>query len=131
MRGVLPSAKYQRVRMVVVTGVLAALCFSVGEGVRLLPLPYSPPGPCALADARADVSNSDRAPQNQFKPGSLGLPPQAQKNLQCKQTCAPASGCALPPPRCAARRSGAQRQARHDLSASVPGPAGRAPPYAA
>ena len=132
MRGVLPSAKYPRVRLVVVVGVLAALCFSVGEGLRLLPLPYAPSGPCALADYRADVLNSNRARQNLFKPGSLGLPPQAQKNLQYKQThYAPASGCALTPPHSASYAVGAQWRARRDLSASVPGPAGRAPPHGA
>jgi hypothetical protein len=132
MRGVLPSAKCPRVRTVLVTGVLAALCFSVGEGLRLLPPPYAPPGPGGRADSRAEVSNTDRTRQNQFKPGSLGLPPQAQKNLQHKQThCAPAAGCAPPPPHYAPPRSGAWRGARRDLSASVPGPAGRAPPLAA
>jgi hypothetical protein len=132
MRGVIQSTKYPRVRTVVVIGVLAALCFSVGEGLRLLPLPYAPSGPCALADSRADVSNYERVRQNQFKPGSLGLPPRAQMNLQYKQThCAPAPGCVLPPPHCAARRSGARWRAQHDLSASVRGPVGRAPPHAA
>ena len=117
-------------RAILLIGVVAALCFSVGEGLRLLPLPFSPPGHGARADSRLGVSSRAGARQNQFKPGSLGLPPQAQKNFQFKRAqYAPPSGCAIPPPHDIPRRPGTQWRATRDLTASAPGPAGRAPPH--
>jgi hypothetical protein len=112
--------------------VLAGLCFSVGEGLRLLPLPHAPSNSDRGAEVRAGLSGPGALPQNQFKPGSMGLPPQPQKNLQYKQThYAPPSGCLLPPPGHVARRQTARRSAGRDLTLSVPGPAGRAPPRTA
>lgn len=112
--------------------VLAGLCFSVGEGLRLLPLPHTPIASAVGAEARAGITSPGDHRQNQFRPGSMGLPPQAQKNLQYKQThYAPPSGCFLPPPGHVARRQTARRSAGHDLALSVPGPAGRAPPRTA
>ena len=122
-------AQAPRLRTLLLMGVLAALCFSVGEGLRLLPLPYTPSGRDARDDSRPGLSGTDGARQSQFKPGSLGLPPQAQKNLQLKRTQhAPPSGCALPRPHHVLRHAGAQWRAGRDLTASVSGSAGRAPP---
>jgi hypothetical protein len=112
--------------------VLVGLCFSVGEGLRLLPLPFTPSGHDVNADSSPGVSSLDAAGQHRLKSGSLGLPPQAQKNLQHKQThCAPPSGCVLPLPLYAQRPLGEERRAGRALNASVPGPSGRAPPRAA
>ena len=110
MRVAAPAALATRVRtMMLVVVVLAGLCFSVGEGLRLLPLPYTPAGDGALADTRPLASGLVASQQNRFKPGSLGLPPQALKNQQHKQTLhAPPSGYALPPPPHAARRTRAE-----------------------
>lgn len=120
------------VRTSLLVVVLAGLCFSVGEGLRLLPLPCAPSGHDVSAGSSPGVSSLAAAGQYRLKPGSLGLPPQAQKNLQHKQThCATSSGCALPPPLYAYRRPGEEWRAGRALSASVPGPAGRAPPRAA
>jgi hypothetical protein len=119
-------------RTLLLSGVLAALCFSVGEGLRLLPLPHILSSTSVSGEPGPDGLRPGSARQNQFKSGSMSLPPQAQKNLQYRQThCAPPSGCALPPPRQALRRSGAQWRQGRDLTASVPGPSGRAPPPAA
>ena len=119
-------------RTVVLIGVVAALCFSVGEGLRLLPLPYTPCGPAGPADSRAGVSGHDAISQGQFRPGSLGLPPRAQKDLRHKQThYAPSTGCALPLPHQVLSRPCARRRAGRALSASVRVPPGRAPPLTA
>jgi hypothetical protein len=119
-------------RTILLIGVLAALCFSVGDGLRLLPLPYTPSDGDALADSRPGLSSTDSAQQSQFRPGSLALPPQAQKTLKFKQTHhVPSSGCALPPPHNVLRRAGAQWRAGRDLNASVTESAGRAPPRTA
>ncbi len=132
MRGVIPAAKSSCVRVIVSVGVLAALCFSVGEGLRLLPLPYATSPLREGTGSRPFASSPDTLRQCQFKPGSLGLPPLAQKNLQYKKThCAPPSACALPPPPYVSRRYGAEWRMWRALAASVPGPAGRAPPFAA
>ena len=132
MRVAVSAVKSPRVRTFILIVVLAGLCFSVGEGLRLLPLPYTSSGHGLSADSPPGVSSLDVAGQYRLKPGSLGLPPQAQKNLQHKQAhYAPLSGCVLPPPLCALRRPGEEWRAGRALIASVPGPAGRAPPRAA
>jgi len=132
MRIAAPAAKAPRARTLMLTVVLAGLCFSMGEGLRLLPLPLAPPGPSAGADSSPGVSRLEAAGQHRLKPGSMGMPPKAQKNDQHRQThCAPPSGCLPPPPHRAPRRPGEEWRAGRDLSASVPGRAGRAPPRAA
>jgi hypothetical protein len=132
MRGVLPAAKTSSVRVIVSVGVLVALCFSVGDGLRLLPLPYATPPTIEGAGSRPVASSPGPRRQCQFKPGSLGLPPLAQKNLQYKKAhCAPPSACAIPPPPQVPSRHGAQWRTWRDLAASVCGPAGRGPPPAA
>ncbi len=120
------------VRTVLVIGVLAGLCFSVGEGLRLLPLPHAPSCTGGGGDSRPGMTSPGDLRQNQFKAGSMSLPPQAQKNLRHKQTwLAPASGCALPLPHDVLFLSGAEWRACRRLNASAPGPSGRAPPRAA
>ena len=132
MRVAVSAIKSPRVRTTMLVVVLAGLCFSVGEGLRLLPLPYTPSGQAVNVDSSPCVSSLDAAGQYRLKTGSMGLPPQAQKNLQHKQThCAPPSGCVLPPPLYAHRRSGEEWRAGSVINASVPRPAGRAPPRAA
>lgn len=132
MRLAVSAVKSPRVRTSILVVVLAGLCFSVGEGLRLLPLPYAPSGHDVSADSSPDVSSLGAAGQYRLKPGSLGLPPQAQKNHQHKQThCAPSSGCVLPLPLDAHRRPGEEWRAGRALSSSIPKPAGRAPPRAA
>lgn len=132
MRAAVPAEKAPLVRATMLVVVLAGLCFSAGEGLRLLPLPFTPPGPGVSADSPPGVSGLEAASQYRLKPGSLGLPPQAQKDLQHRPAhCAPASGCALPLPHYAPRLAGEEWRARRDLVAPVRGPAGRAPPRAA
>ena len=132
MKEVFAAAKSSCVRVIVSVGVLAALCFSLGEGLRLLPLPYAA---SALGEGTGSLrvaSGPGTRRQSQFKPGALGLPPPGLKNLQHKKTdCAPPPVCALPPLLYASRRHGTRWRPRRDLAASVHGPAGRAPPPAA
>lgn len=131
MRRVFTAAKSSCVRVIVSVGVLAALCFSVGEGLRLLPLPHAAPQLSEVAGSGPVASSPGTLGPCQFKPNSLGLPPLAQKNLQYKKAhCAPPSACALPPPPYVSRRHGAEWRAWRALAASVKGPSGRAPPPA-
>ena len=119
-------------RTLLIGGVLFALCFSVGEGLRLLPLPYTPPGPGQGAHSRPGVSSRGAARQNQFMPGSLSLPPQAQKNLKYQQKrCAPTSGCALTPPDATRRHCRVEWRAGRGQAAPALRLAGRAPPHTA
>jgi len=127
MRRALTALRDPRVRTTLTVCVVAALCFSVGEGLRLLPLPD---GPTARADFRPGASDRVNAPQNQFKPGSLCMPPQAQKDPHYKRThYASASGCTLPLPHHVPLHTGAQRRAGRDLTGTTHSPAGRAPPH--
>jgi hypothetical protein len=115
--------------MILLIGVLASLCFSVGEGLRLLPLPHppSPPGECVNTRPRLTTPNA--CPLNQFQAGSITQPPQAQKTLKRKQAqCAPTSPCDLPLPNSLSLLSGAQRRTGFYLTGSATRQAGRAPP---
>ena len=119
-------------RTLLIAGVLFALCFSLGEGLRLLPLPFTPSGAGQGAHSRPGVSSRVVARQNQFTPGSLSLPPRAQKNHKYQQKhCAPPSGCALTPPDASHRHYRAEWRAGRGLSAPALRLAGRAPPRTA
>lgn len=132
MRLAVPAAKSPRVRTSMLFVVLAGLCFSMGEGLRLLPLPLAPPGPGAGTNSSPGVSSLEAAGRQRLKPGSLGLPPQAQKNDRHRQThCAPPPGRVALLPHRVSLRHGEEWRAGGELSASAPGPSGRAPPRAA
>jgi hypothetical protein len=132
MRKVFPAMKARCVRMILLIGVLASLCFSVGEGLRLLPLPHLPPRPCECVDTRASMTSPSAAPLNQFQAGSISQPPQAQKDLKRKQAqCAPTSPCNLPLPNSLRLPSGAEWRTGFYLAGSASMKAGRAPPRTA
>lgn len=57
-------------------GVIAGLCFSAGEGLRLTPLPLSPQAGAAAPDARVNVAASRRTSLHEY--GPLDKPSQAQ-----------------------------------------------------
>lgn len=118
--------------MILLIGVLASLCFSVGEGLRLLPLPHPPPRSSECADTRAHMTSPSASSLNQFQVGSLCQPPQAQKNLKRKQTqWAPASHCAAPLPNSLRLLSGAEWRTGCYLAESASRLTGRAPPHTA
>ena len=116
-------------RTLLIAGVLFALCFSVGEGLRLLPLPSTPSGPGQGAHSRPCMSSRAAARQNQFMAGSLSLPPQTQKNLKYQQKhCAPPSGSALTPPDAIRRHYRVEWSAGRGLAEPALRLADRAPP---
>lgn len=118
--------------MMLLIGVLASLCFSVGEGLRLLPLPQTSPRPDERVDERPRLTNQGVAQLPQFQTGSLTQPPQAQKNLKRKLAqCAPASPCGLPLPASLRLFSGAEWPRGFNPAASASMQAGRAPPLLA
>ena len=113
-------------------GVLASLCFSVGEGLRLLPLPQLSPRPSEGVETRPHITSPSAAPLNQFQAGSITQPPQAQKNLKRKQAqCAPNSHCGLPLPDSLRIFRGAEWHTGFYLTVAASMPAGRAPPLSA
>jgi hypothetical protein len=132
MREAFPAVKAGSVRMIILIGVLASLCFSVGEGLRLLPLPPPPLRPNECAHTRPHIKSPSAATLNQFQSGSLCQPTQAQKNLKRKQTqWAPTSSCNLPLPHNLLLLSGAEWRTGFYPPESASEQAGRAPPPAA
>jgi hypothetical protein len=124
--------KARCVHLILLIGVLASLCFSVGEGLRLLPLPQLPERPSELADASPRVTTPNAASLNQFQAGSITQPPQAQKNLKRKQAqWVPTSHCDLSLPNSLRLLSGAEWRTGSYLAESASRQAGRAPPRTA
>lgn len=129
MRREFPTVEAHSVRLMLLIGVLMSLCFSVGEGLRLLPLPHLPPRSSECVDARPHMTAQSASPRNQFQVGSITQPPPAQKNLKRKQTqWTPTSHCDLSLPNSHRLRSGAEWPTGFYLTVSASKQAGRAPP---
>jgi hypothetical protein len=69
--------------MVLLIGVIAGLCFSVGEGLRLTPLPVSAQAGAAAPDARLNVAASRGTSLHKY--GPLDKPSQAQTQKRGKR----------------------------------------------
>jgi hypothetical protein len=118
--------------MILLSGVLASLCFSVGEGLRLLPLPSLSRGASERADNRARMLSPSASPLLQYQSGSIAQPPQAQQNLKRKQTqWTPTAHCNLPLPNRLCLLSGAEWPTVSYLTGPASNQAGRAPPRTA
>jgi hypothetical protein len=132
MRTGFPALKARWVRMILLIGVLASLCFSVGEGLRLLPLPSLSPSPSERVETRAHMMSPSACPLIQYQAGSITQPPQAQKNLKRKQAqLAPTAHCDFTLPNRLRLLSGAEWPTVSYLTESASRLAGRAPPRAA
>lgn len=132
MRREFPAVKTRCVHLILLIGVLASLCFSVGEGLRLLPLPPLPSRLSESVDAYPHVTTQSVSTLNQFQAGSISQPPQAQKNLKRKQAqWAPTSQCDLPLPHSLRLLSGAEWRTGFYLTEPASRQAGRAPPRTA
>ncbi|MDQ3688154.1 MAG: hypothetical protein M3430_21525 [Acidobacteriota bacterium] len=59
--------------------VLLALCFSVGEGVRLIPFPHSQTGAAAHEVGAPSVGQADINSFQSYRPGRLDMPVKVQK----------------------------------------------------
>lgn len=65
--------------MLLTACVLLALCFSVGEGVRLIPFPDSRPDAASLEAASSSVGRPDFDLLQRYRPGRLDVPVKVQK----------------------------------------------------
>jgi hypothetical protein len=118
--------------MILLIGVLASLCFSVGEGLRLLPLPQPPPRSDECVNARPRMTSPSAVMLNPFQAGSISQPTQAQKNFKRNQVeWVATSHCNLPLPGSLRLLSGAEWQTGFYLAGSASTQTGRAPPRAA
>jgi hypothetical protein len=114
------------VRAVLVVGVIACLCFSAGEGLRLTPLPAEDVASNLLAEATL----SRGASLNRTGPLDMPAQGQAQKRgkrqtLECE--CPPAGGpreISFQP----LRHAGVERLVVRASRLSISQPSGRAPP---
>jgi hypothetical protein len=110
MKGTTGTAKSRRGRTLLLIGVIASLCFSVGEGLRLTPFPVSALAEAAAPDDQLKVAELREARLHKY--GPLDKPTQAQKrgkrqtpDCQCppsQSICKPTayllhSSCAHPP----------------------------------
>ena len=131
MEGTRFTARLRRGRTLLLIGVIASLCFSVGEGLRLTPFPVSPLAQAGAPDGRLKVTELREARPHKY--GPLDKPTQAQKRGK-RQT----PDCQCPPSQ-SIRKPTAHLLHRGCVrpivaGASPPltaGPADRAPPPAA
>jgi len=77
MKGTTGMAKARRGRTILLIGVIAGLCFSVGEGLRLTPFPASALAEAAASDDRPKVAELREAWLHEH--GPLDKPSQYQK----------------------------------------------------
>ena len=92
MKGTTGTAKSRRGRTLLLIGVIASLCFSVGEGLRLTPFPVSALAGVAPPDARFNASASRGTSLHKY--GPLDKPSQAQVQKRGKRQ---SPDCECPP----------------------------------
>lgn len=117
-------------RALLLIGVVAGLCFSAGEGLRLTPLPVSPEAGVAGPFARLNAAASRRISLHKY--GPLDKPSQAQvqkrgkrQSLDCE--CPPAQNTLYPNDE-PLRDPGDRAPAGFTSALPLSEPAGRAPP---
>ena len=120
-------------RAILLIGVIASLCFSAGEGLRLTPFPVSPQAGAAAPDARLNVAASRGASLHKY--GPLDKPSQAQAQKRGKRQ---SPDCDCPPaqntrklPADLLYGSGVHPPQAFTPTSSIARPAGRAPPRTA
>jgi len=72
-------------RTLLLVGVLASLCFSVGEGLRLLPITASVSEGAHSLNCQVTVFTSSARELKRFTPGPITLPVPAQKRIKRQQ----------------------------------------------
>ena len=125
------TAKSGRGRMILLIGVIASLCFSVGEGLRLTPFPVSALPEAAAQDDRLKVAELREASLHKY--GPLDKPTQAQKRGKRQSL-----DCVCPPSQSIRKPTAylVHSSCVHPLVAATStlltaGPADRGPPLAA
>lgn len=86
-------------RPILLVGVIAGLCFSAGEGLRLTPFPVSVPSQASAPDARLNAAASRATSLHKY--GPLDKPSQAQAQKRGKRQspdceCLPAQNARKP-----------------------------------
>lgn len=92
MKGTELTTRSRLVRAIFLSGVIAGLCFSAGEGLRLTPFPVSPQARAAVPDARLNAAASRGT--SHYKYGPLDKPSQAQAQKRGKRQ---SLDCECPP----------------------------------
>ncbi len=92
VKGTELTRKSRLMRPVLLIGVIAALCFSAGEGLRLAPFPASVSPQAAPPDARPNVAASRGTSLRKY--GPLDKPSQWQVQKRGKR---PSLDCECPP----------------------------------
>jgi hypothetical protein len=80
------------VRAILLIGVIASLCFSAGEGLRLTPFPMSASAGAAVPDVRLNVAAARGTSLHKY--GPLDKPSQAQAQKRGKRQ---SPDCECPP----------------------------------
>lgn len=117
-------------RAIIVIGVIACLCFSAGEGLRLTPLPAFPLNEVRLWGIRTVATLSESTTRHLSGPLDRPAKGQIQKRgnrdtLECE---CPPPGCFTDSPFYSTRPSSAEHQVAHASRLSDLRPLGRAPP---
>lgn len=92
MKGTELTTRATFVRAILLIGVIASLCFSAGEGLRLTPFPVSPQAGVAAPDARLNAAASRGISLHKY--GPLDKPSQAQVQKRGKRQ---SLDCECPP----------------------------------
>jgi hypothetical protein len=119
------------VRAILLIGVVASLCFSAGEGLRLTPFPVSPQAWAAAPDDRLNVAASRGTSLHKY--GPLDKPSQAQVQKRGKRQspdceCPPAQNTHKPNDGLL-RGPGVRAPVGFPATLPISEPADRAPPY--
>ncbi len=129
MKGTKDITKSSLVRTLVVVGVIASLCFSVGEGLRLTPFPVSA---ITLDETTNNHPNATASRQTSLRQyGPLDVPAQTQKRGKRQAVdygCPPSQDNRQPSPH-QCLLSGVREPADFIPLPFVSRPAGRAPPF--
>jgi hypothetical protein len=130
MKGTKGRAKAHRGRTILLIGVIASLCFSAGEGLRLTPIPVSALAGTAVPDARLNAAASRGTSLHKY--GPLDKPSQTQVQKRGKRQ---SLDCERPPSQNARKPSddllgspGARTPVGFTSTPPVSEPADRAPP---
>lgn len=117
-------------RATVVIGVIACLCFSAGEGLRLTPLPTLPLEEDHLSAIRPLATLSQGATRHLSGPLDRPAKGQIQKrgNRQTLECEGPPPDCFTDSPFCSTTPSSVDHQIAHTSRVSDARPLGRAPP---
>jgi len=131
MRKLHQTTKLHRTRILLLVGVLASLCFSVGEGLRLLPLPLPSFSKVDVRQSQAKFIAPLDYSLSKFTSGPLGVPAKAQKRVKRQMIhygTPPARSIYVPPVQ-SRERAYLDRPVISNLLLNISELTGRSPPH--